>query len=532
MNSINAYIISSIKKETPVDDIFKTITFIIIIRTFFEMLLERSHSFKFHQDFYLNIVSYMHMYLFWLSIFFTVGILMAIFLKLRYIEALRFNLLFFPLILIPPFFDFIFTGGEGGQLLYSFEIDTFFYNYINCFNPFAEIDAVTRGVRIEILIMFLGSFYVSYFVFKKGLLRSIFLSISIYTTILLFGYLPALYKISGIDFYNLTGKAVSGITKSQKFLYMYLFPSVLIPSAIIYLLSRENKENLKSAISFLYPGRLSFYLLLLISGFIFVSQKSNIYPAVLNHEDFMKFVSAAISITFLFFYAKIINDIYDLEIDKISNRYRPLAKNTLLVKSASEIKNIMLPLSFVFALASEISFIFYWFFIWAGAYIYSVPPFRIRRYYPMGHFVLSFIAVSVFLAGGALIKSYDVYNVLQPEELLLWIFLAFFFFSHIKDFKDIEGDKKGGVYNILNYVKFPRAMGILFVSGFTLSMYFVMKILVIVNTIALIGTAIFFAASLFYILTVKDIKRLDRLLLFGLLFLFFAGSIWIYKISS
>ena len=62
------------------------------------------------------------------------------------------------MIIIVPLFDFVFTKGNGRQILYSFNMDTFLYTYLNGFNPFAEISTATRGVRVEILTAFLAVF--------------------------------------------------------------------------------------------------------------------------------------------------------------------------------------------------------------------------------------------------------------------------------------------------------------------------------------------------------------------------------------
>lgn len=521
------------KKKIPLDNIFRTLTFIIIIRTFLEMLLEKPHSFRFSPDFYMNIIGYIHIYIFWLSVFLTVAILAKLFLKLRVVEALKLILVFSPLILIPPLIDPVLTGGEGGHIFYSFEMNTFLYNYLNCFNPFAEIGTVTRGVRIEVLAAFAGSFYVSFYIFRAGLLRSILFAFSIYTTVFFYGYLPAIYKISGIDFYKLSGEAVTGVTRSHKFFFMYLAPSVLIMTAITGLLYKENNVSLRSSVfSFLYPSRLLFYILLLGLGFIFISHQSGLYPGILNHEDLMRFISAAISITLLFVYAKILNDIYDIEIDKISNRERPIAKGTVPIESAEQTKNVLLLPSLIFALASEVSFIFYWLFIWAAAYVYSATPFRLRRYYPAGHLILSAIGVSLFLAGGALSRSYEVYSAIHQKEIMLYVFLAFFFLSNIKDFKDVEGDKAGGVVNILNYIMFPRTLGVIFISGFTLSLYLVINILDISGISTIAGTLIFLAVSIFFIFRSKNIERIERLLFLSLAFSFYITAIWLYHITG
>lgn len=527
----NTLINYTYKNDVPIDNVFKALTFIIIIRTFFEILLGNKHSFEFNPDFYINIIAYIHIYISWLCLFLTISLLIKLFLKMKFSEALKIVLIFSPLILIPPLADFIFTKGAGGMILYSFEIDTFFYNYLNLFNPLAKISVVTPGVRIEILAAFLGSFYISFYFFKAGLLKSILLAMSIYTAIFFYGYLPAIYKTIGIDFYVLSGKAVTELTRSHKFFYMYLAPTVLILLSILIVLYKENKENFKTAISFLYPSRLFFYILLLVFGFIFVSNESGLYPQILNLEDSLKIFSSAISILFLFAHAKILNDIHDIEIDRVSNTERPLIKNTLSAESANQIKNILIIPSFLYALAAEISFIFYWFFIWAASHLYSATPFRLRRYYPLGHITLSLIGISVFLAGGSLVNSYEAYSALQKKEILLYIFLAFFLLSNIKDFKDTEGDKAGNVFNILNYIKPLKIIGTVFISGYAFSMYLIIKALNIVNTGTIVSLLIFSAFSIFYILLSKTFRKIERLILFSLIFSLYISAVWLYHIT-
>jgi 4-hydroxybenzoate polyprenyltransferase len=531
LTAFNALISDSIKKKMPVDGIFNTLTCIIIIRTFFEMLLKGSHSLQFNPDFYINIVVYAHIYLSWLCVFLTASILLALFLKLTYIDSLKLILLFSPLIIMVPLFDFVFTKGGGGQILYSFKMDTFLYTYLNGFNPFAEISTATIGVRVEVLTAFLASFYVSYYVFKTRLLRAILLSLAIYTMVFFYGYLPAIYMMCGIDFYSLCGNAVTAITKTHKFLYMYLVPAVLIFLTVLWLLYKEDKEKLKSAVSFLYPSRWLIYIFLFAFGFLLVAYQSSLYPRVLNFEDMMKFFSALISSTLLFIHAKILNDINDIEIDRISNKERPIAKNAVPAGYAGRIGNILLLPSLAFAVAAEISFIFYWLFILAASYVYSAQPLRLRRYYPLGHLILSAIGVSVFLAGGALVKSYEVYSALQHREVLLYVFLASFFLSHVKDFKDTEGDKAGGVINILNYIRLPKTMGIIFVAGFCLSVYLIMRLLDIKGITTIVSVLFFFSASVFYIVTSKKTKQLEKLLYFSLVFLVYLAVVWLYHIT-
>jgi hypothetical protein len=145
--------------------------------------------------------------------------------------------------------------------------------------------------------------------------------------------------------------------------------------------------------------------------------------------------------------------------------------------------------------------------------------------------LLSAIGMSVFLAGGALVKSYDVYDALQHRDIVLYVFLAFFFLSNIKDFKDTAGDHADGVINILNYIRLPKTMGIIFMAGFIVSLYLIIRILKIASALVMVSALLFFAGSIFYIFTSKNIKNLEKLLLFSFAFLLYIATFWLWHIS-
>ncbi len=528
---IDELITGTLKKRTSLDGTFYSLTCIIIIRTFFEMLLESGHSLEFNPDFYLNMVAYSHGYLSWLCIFTSAGILLAVFLGLRWLDAMKLVLLLSPVIILVPLFDFVFTRGTGGQILYGFDTGSFLHVYLNCFNPFVQLGTVTRGVRVEVLIVFLSCFFAAFYVFRTSFVRALLLALSIYTMIYLYGYLPGLYGMLGMDFHNLSGRTVTQVTRSHKLFFMYLAPFAANLAVVVWLLRRENKENLKSAVSFLYPSRLFFYILLLAFGFLFVADQSGLYPRICNAEDCMKFLTAAISVTMLFVYAKILNDINDVEIDRISNKERPIASNAVSVDSVRQILAVLLPLSFIFALASEVSLVFFWLFLLAASHVYSAGPFRFRRYYPLGHLVLSAIGACVFLAGGALVKSYDAYLALRQREILVYIFLAFFFLANMKDFKDIDGDSAGGVINILKHIGFPRTMGVVFMAGFTLMLLMILRVLETMNAASIAGSTLFSAGWASYIATRKHPKDMEKLIVPAMLFLLYVAALWLYKIT-
>lgn len=530
---IAAMVNGLVKRDVSPGALFRTLSLIIIIRTFFEMLLEGTHSFRMRPDFYADSVDYLHFYLSWICVFLAMSLLAGIFLRLKTVESFRLTLFCFPLVISVPFLDFVFTNGRGAVIQYSNDFSTFFEYFANCLNPFATIPLITTGigVRIEIFIIVVFSFLAALLIFRRGVVKSLFFSFSLYTSIFIFGYLPAIYRIVGLDINN-TGTSMTGVLAVQKSLYMYILPFLALICIAGYRYFREDRTAGKAVISFLYAGRLVFYLLLLGFGFLVAAFEKALYPQVLNISDLLKLCSAVLSITLLFVWAKIINDLHDLVIDRISNKERPLPNGTVSEETATGLAHIACALSFVFAVASDASFIFYWLFMWAMSFVYSAPPLRLRRHYPVGHGMLAGIGVSVFLSGGALVNSHDAYLLLQHKELLLYVFAAFFFISHIKDFKDMEGDEAGEVYNGWNHVRFPKVVAALFLSGFTLA---VCKIFSLMHAPMLpigAGALIFLGSALWYLVAVKDLRKLDRLLMLSLGFLVYVSAVWIYQISA
>jgi hypothetical protein len=74
-------------------------------------------------------------------------------------------------------------------------------------------------------------------------------------------------------------------------------------------------------------------------------------------------------------------------------------------------------------------------------------------------------------------------------------------------------------------------MAIIFVAGFCLSVYLIMRLLGIEGIATTVSVLFFFAASIFYIVTSKKTKQLEKLLYFSLAFLVYLAVVWLYHIT-
>lgn len=519
MNIVKRMIRHIAEWEVPLDALFVQVSAIIIIRTFFEMLLEAHHGFKTGWGFYGESIVYIHFYISWLCIYLHFSILIAFFTKMKFTHSLKVTLAGFLIILTVPFLDFIHTGGKGATIAYFEELSSLPHYFLNVLNPFVSLEHVTFGVRLEIFILIIGSFILFLSYIGGKVIRAFCFSFCMYVTIFFYGYLKPLLKIAGIDVDRFPQIGVTPMLRPQSVLIMYIPPLVLLSLFIFFILRKERKETAAALVAFLYPTRIFFYSFIMIAGFLVISLQSGLYPGILNVADLSKLASGLISIGLLFAYAKILNDVHDQIIDSVSNRSRPLVSGMISLKRAVEIKRILLPLSFLFAVLAEKTFVYYWLPIWGLSHIYSVPPLRVRRFYPLGHLLLSTIAVILFLAGGSLVASYEIYSDSFDLRPVVFIFLAFFFFSHIKDYKDVEGDRAGKAGNILHFFFYPRILAVIFISGFSLSVFLLVRSTGLLSPAVSILFFIYLAAAVFLIFRIRGLHEFERHIPLALFFL-------------
>jgi 4-hydroxybenzoate polyprenyltransferase len=156
--------------------------------------------------------------------------------------------------------------------------------------------------------------------------------------------------------------------------------------------------------------------------------------------------------------AYMLNDVFDLKVDLISNLRRPLPSGVLSVRevlaagSACLVGGVLLVLligsAFSFSIALVLSVL---------VFAYSAPPMRLRRFYIApyltiaGFSSLSFLMASSFLTG------------LPETEFVLGSLLVFGYSagsSMVKEFKDIEGDKTDGVRSLPVVLGLERAVDV------------------------------------------------------------------------
>ena len=231
---------------------------------------------------------------------------------------------------------------------------------------------------------------------------------------------------------------------------------------------------------------------------------------------------AAIAASLVMASGNVINDIYDIEIDKINKPLRPLPSDKVTVKEAYALYFIFIVASiFISALVNEkalaivlISILLLFFY---SKFLKRIPL--------VGNLTVAFLTGLVFIFGGIAVENPTV--AIVPA---VFAFLINLIREIIKDMEDVEGDTKAGVTTFP--AKFGSRKSKLFISLITISLilytiypfitqlykieYFVV-VMVIVNPILVYCLKILFESH-----SLKNLKKISNLLKLSMIFGLFA----------
>ena len=206
----------------------------------------------------------------------------------------------------------------------------------------------------------------------------------------------------------------------------------------------------------------------------------------------LNLILGMISMFFAWQFIIIINDIFDIEIDKISNVERPLTQENISKRTYIIIGMVFLAISLIISLfLGWLPLIFSSVFIIAG-YFYSAPPTRFRN----------FFFATVFIGIWSLMSFYVGFfactNIITYDQFILsmLIFLAFSIGTTVKDHKDYEGDKQSGVNTIFTKYgleKGTKIVSVLLLITFIIPLFLVYHLIdfLIIIPLAIINVAIF-----------------------------------------
>jgi 4-hydroxybenzoate polyprenyltransferase len=136
-----------------------------------------------------------------------------------------------------------------------------------------------------------------------------------------------------------------------------------------------------------------------------------------------------------------LNDIFDIRVDTINMPFRPLERGSLKVKSVINFCIFSYILGNLIALLVSFQFFLSILLMSLSGILYSMPPISLKDRGILGNFDLGFASAFTTLYAGYVISTNSLiisYNILTSMIVLT---ILFTFFSILKDFKDLKGDK-------------------------------------------------------------------------------------------
>lgn len=152
--------------------------------------------------------------------------------------------------------------------------------------------------------------------------------------------------------------------------------------------------------------------------------------------------------------AIILNQYYDLEVDKINKPYRPLPSNKISLGTAKRTVIICYITSFIISLYLGSIYPLITLAAILVAMAYSYPPLKIRK-----NLILPGILENINYSVITFMIGWSLYN---PLYLIPWWLILFFFVSDIganfaKDYRDFIGDKKYGIATLPTKYGYKKA---------------------------------------------------------------------------
>ena len=176
-------------------------------------------------------------------------------------------------------------------------------------------------------------------------------------------------------------------------------------------------------------------------------------------------ILAAISAALITIGANVINDYFDIEIDKINKPHRPLAAGRISKKTALYYFVTVFFVAWFLAFNINYSMFLIAFIVGILLFFYS---FRFKRTIIWGNLLVSSVIAMAFVYGGGAVNNYT-------ETLIPSAFAFFFTFGReiLKDIQDIKGDQKEGA------ITFPIKYGV----KKSLKLIYVVFILLVIITV-------------------------------------------------
>ena len=443
--------------------------FAVTLRIFFEAFSNNSD---------VLVETFAHYYLLYTSLALDFVLLFYLIAKVEILKLIRLIFPMFILLLIAPIMDLILSFGKGYKMTYLIpEIhQDLLIRYFTFFGGMADPVklsefthiGVTPGMKIEIaLVLFGASLYI--YLKTKDKLKSLIGAILLYTILFIGASAPFGVKIVS-DFFSFTP------TYSEKiFFNIYLLTSLIVGLTLAYLV---NKKYFAILFRDIRPLRIAHFELMFVLGIVLGMPWIKLS---ITAENIFYFLFIPISLVFAGLFSLMTNNIEDVEIDRISNKTRPLITGEISPDLYRIIAGVFLIISLSFAAAVSV-ITFYFVLLGIGNYfLYSMRPLRLKRIPIVSKMMIALNSLIAVFLGFLLMTEGSLENF--P---MIYIFIFLFGFGlaiNFIDIKDYKGDKKLGIQTlpvIMGLKRSKQLIGLFFIDAYLLTFFVVGELFALV----------------------------------------------------
>jgi 4-hydroxybenzoate polyprenyltransferase len=453
----------------------------------------------------------------------------------------------FFLIISPPIIDKIWCGARKCWSFYTFDsLKGLGLRFLTFFGDSPTV-GITYGVRVEVALAVL---FLAIYVFlkTKKIVKSLFGGLIAYAILFVLGSFPAWISFLVLSpekkILSIEGFDVAGLFLSSAKLFsienqdplnnlnvkMNLIYGLLVVAAVAFFFWVSWREKFWAVVKnirwiqiFIHGGLVlagaglgAFYFPGNMNLRIGQSLAENFFPALV-------LANLVLAAVFAWLAAVFINDCVDVGIDRETNKRRPLATGAMEKEEYIELFWLSFVLSLVLALAVGVKFFLLILSYQIIGWVYSARPFRLKRFPIVASFLSAMALILLFISGFILVV--DNQNLSGFPMKIFWLMAVAFTVSlPIKDLKDIESDRKEGIFTIPvllgeTWARFFIGLGI-FVS-YALSVVWL-------NAKILFFPAMILGAASFWILQSKKISaRRVHIWVFGFLFVYVLAMAWL-----
>ncbi|MEI8096919.1 MAG: UbiA family prenyltransferase [Candidatus Moraniibacteriota bacterium] len=444
------------------------ITLSSFVMAFFTLIITRlliENTLGLFQDhaFFFFFFEFTHTFLFFLCSF-----LLLVFL-VRYAGAISFQkatnvLLFgFLIILTPPLIDNLIFRGSSFWSFYAFDgFLGLIHRYFTLFGDRPDM-GITYGVRVEVVVvtLMLGLYT---FIKSQSKKKALIVSLLAYTILFILGTFPAWLTLGILTFekgfFAINQNDVAGLFLTPENIFarnLVDFRSVLnVKMSIVYsvlssllvgmLLFREYSKYFFALLKNIRLPQIIYH-----GGLLFLGMALSFFfteaPLSLDFFHITGTIALVIAVESAWIASVIANDCFDKHIDTVTNKDRPLIENAIPEELYKTFGILFFITSLIFSGIISFGAMLLLLGYQAIAWLYSASPLRLKRFPIIATIFAAFAGIIILIIGFLVVAPDNSIKTL-PLPLIFYLFTAYALCLPIKDFKDIAGDKKDGVYTI------------------------------------------------------------------------------------